>query len=77
MEHFFSTLYGKYQGSISNQIKVTSHLQRPKTSIFFIYLNKLNSNIQPNVSIKKIVTSFVISLKAYGLFRKNVFSNKS
>ena len=33
-------------------IKVTYHLQKLKKSIF-LYLTKLNSNIQPNVFIKK------------------------
>ena len=38
-------------------IKVTYHLQKLKKSIF-LYLTKLNSNIQPNVFIKKISEIF-------------------
>ena len=34
-------------------LKVTSHLQRPKNSAFSGYLDELNSNIQPDVSIGK------------------------
>ena len=36
-------------------IKVTYHLQKLKKSIF-LYLTKLNSNIQPNVFIKKKIS---------------------
>ena len=53
-------------------IKVTSHLQRPRNRFLF-YLKKLNSNIQPNVSIKK---KYLESLKAHGLFRKTYFQLK-
>ena len=53
-------------------IKVTYHLQKLKKSIFLL-LTKLNSNIQPNVFIKKKILK---SLKATELVRKNAFSNK-
>lgn len=49
-------------------IKVTSHLQRPKNRFLF-YLKKLNSNIQPNVSLKKKNEIFKSTLD----IEKNVF----
>ena len=52
---------------------VTSHLQRPKKSIFFFIWKKLNSNFKPNVSIKK---KCLKSLKAPELFRKTYFQIK-
>ena len=50
---------------------VTSHFQRPKNRFFF-YLIRVNSNILPKVSIKKILRS----LKAPELFRKTYFQTK-
>ena len=40
---------------------------------YFFYLTKLNSNIQPNVSIKRFSEIF----KSTRFIEKNVFSNKS
>ena len=39
-------------------LKVTSHLQRPKKIGFLVYLDKLNSNIEPEVSIGKFSEIF-------------------
>ena len=49
---------------------VTSHLQRPKKSIFFFIWKKLNSNFKPNVSIKK---KCLKSLKHPSYLEKRIF----
>ena len=51
--------------------KVTSTF-RGRKNRFFFYLTKLNSNIQPNVFIKK----FLKSLKAPELFWKTYFQRQ-
>ena len=52
--------------------KITFHLQRPEKNRFFFYLEKLSSNIKPDVSIIK----YLKSLKAPKLFRKTYFKIK-
>ena len=66
---FFSWLI--LQGTELTQLRLLPTFRGQKNRFFF-YLTKLNSNIQPNISIKNSKT-----FKSTWVVQKNVFSNKS